>query len=80
MPKVLFPRAEIIAMQCSAADVYKTQSIMMVPPAKLMAMCYAARMALRDTMNAIDAKDIQGRFNHSTRAENIIAHLWARSI
>jgi flagellar secretion chaperone FliS len=64
-------------MQRSAADVYKTQSIMTAPPAKLVAMCYdRAIMALRDTMRSIDAKDIQGRFNHSTRAASIIAHLW----
>ena len=64
-------------MQRSAADVYQTQSIMTAPPAKLVAMCYdRSIMALRDAMRSIDAKDIQGRFNHSTRAANIIAHLW----
>jgi flagellar biosynthetic protein FliS len=40
-------------------------------------LCYdRADMALRDTMRSIDVKVIQGRFNHSTRAANIIAHLW----
>ena len=64
-------------MQRSAAEVYKTQAIMTAPPAKLVVMCYdRAIMALRDTMRSIDAKDIQGRFNNSTRAANIIAHLW----
>lgn len=64
-------------MKRSGADVYKTQAIMTAPPAKLVAMCYdRSILALRDAMRSIDAQDVQGRFNHSTRAANIIAHLW----
>lgn len=65
-------------MTRSAAEVYKTQAIMTAPPAKLVAMCYDRAIgALRDSIRAIEAKDIQARCDHSTRAANIIAHLWS---
>ncbi len=64
-------------MNQAAAEVYKTQAIMTAPPAKLVAMCYERTIqALRDSIRAIEAGDIQARFNHATRAANIIAHLW----
>lgn len=65
-------------MSRSAADVYKTQSIMTAPPAKLVAMCYDRTiMSLREAMRCIDSGNIQGRFDNATRAANIIAHLWS---
>ena len=64
-------------MQRNAADVYKTQAIMTAPPAKLVAMCYDRAIgALGDCIRAIEAGDIETRCNNSTRAANIIAHLW----
>lgn len=65
-------------MQNAAAEAYKTQAIMTASPAKLVAMCFdRAAQALHDAMRSIDAGDIQGRFDHSTRALNIISHLWS---
>jgi len=65
-------------MTRSAADVYKTQAIMTAPPAKLVAMCFDRTIgALRDSIRSIEAGDIQARCDHSTRAANIVAHLWS---
>jgi len=51
---------------------------MTAPPAKLVAMCYDRAIgALRDSIRAIEAGDIQARCDHSTRAANIVAHLWS---
>ncbi len=65
-------------MKRSAAELYKTQSIMTAPPAKLVAMCYERTIgSLKDAIRAIEAGDIQTRCNSATRAANIIAHLWS---
>lgn len=65
-------------MQRNAAEAYKTQAIMTAPPAKLVAMCYDRAIgALGDCVRAIEAGDIERRCNNSTRAANIIAHLWS---
>lgn len=65
-------------MQHAATETYKTQAIMTASPAKLVAMCYDRTiLALNDAIRAIDAGDVQARFDHTTRAANIISHLWS---
>ncbi|MGZ0187651.1 MAG: flagellar export chaperone FliS, partial [Alphaproteobacteria bacterium] len=65
-------------MSRAAAEAYKTQAIMTAPPAKLVAMCYQRTIgALNDAIRAIEAGNIQVRFDNATRAANIIAHLWS---
>ena len=65
-------------MTRSAAEAYKTQAIMTAGPAKLVAMCFDRTIgALKDSIRAMEAGDIQARCDHSTRAANIVAHLWS---
>lgn len=59
-----------------ASVAYQTQQIMTAPPVKLVAMLYdRAIRALRDTLRAIDAGNIELRFQNVEKASEIIVHL-----
>ena len=63
-------------MQHQASVAYQTQQIMTAPPVRLVAMLYErAIRALRDSVRAIEAGDIQTRFQNVERASEIIVHL-----
>lgn len=65
-------------MQPNAAARYQTQQIMTASPAGLVSMLYdRALRALRDTVRAIEAGDIEARFTHNEKATEIITHLWS---
>ena len=61
-----------------SARTYQTQQIMTASPAQLVAMLYdKAILSLREAVRAIEAGDIQARFNANKRAGDIITHLFA---
>lgn len=63
-------------MQHQAAAAYHTQQIMTASPVRLVAMLYErAIRSLRDAVRAIEAGDIQKRFENIERASEIIVHL-----
>ena len=65
-------------MSRAAAEAYKTQAIMTASPAKLVAMCFDRSIgALNDAIRAIEAGDVQRRFDNVTRATDILSHLWS---
>jgi len=56
---------------------YQTQQIMTASPAALVAMLYdKAILSLKEAIRAIEAGDIEARFNANRRAGDIITHLW----
>ena len=60
-----------------SARTYQTQQVMTASPAQLVAMLYdRAILSLREAVRAIEAGDIQARFNANKRACEIITHLW----
>ena len=60
-----------------SARTYQTQQVMTASPAQLVAMLYdKAILSLRETVRAIEAGDIQARFNANKRAGDIITHLF----
>lgn len=59
-----------------ASIAYQTQQIMTAPPVKLVAMLYErAIRALRDSLRAIDAGNVELRFQNIEKASEIIVHL-----
>ncbi|MFN4090277.1 MAG: flagellar export chaperone FliS [Alphaproteobacteria bacterium] len=63
-------------MQHQASVAYQTQQIMTAPPVRLVAMLYErALRALRDAIRAIDAGEVQTRFENVERASEIVVHL-----
>ena len=64
-------------MRSNAAIAYQNQQIMTASPAMLVALLYQrAIRALSEAIRAAEQGDIEGRFNHSQRAGDIITHLW----
>jgi flagellar protein FliS len=60
-----------------SARTYQTQQVMTASPAQLVAMLYdKAILSLREAVRAIEAGDIQARFNANKRAGDIITHLF----
>jgi flagellar protein FliS len=56
---------------------YQTQQIMTASPAQLVAMLYdKAILSLREAIRAIEAGEIEARFNANRRAGDIVTHLW----
>ncbi len=56
---------------------YQTQRIMTATPAQLVAMLYErAIFALKSAVRAIEAGDIEARFNANKQAGDIITHLY----
>ena len=56
---------------------YQTQQIMTASPAQLVAMLYdKAILSLREAIRAIEAGEIETRFNANKRAGDIVTHLW----
>ncbi len=56
---------------------YLTQQIMSASPAKLVAMLYERAITLlRETVRAIEAGDIAGRWEANGKATEVISHLW----
>ncbi len=56
---------------------YLEQQIMSASPAKLVAMLYERAITLlRETVDAIDAGDIERRWQANAKATEVISHLW----
>ena len=56
---------------------YQTQQVMTASPAKLVAMLYEkAILSLKEAVRAIEAGDVEARFNANQRAGEIVTHLW----
>ena len=65
-------------MRSNAATAYQNQQIMTASPAMLVTLLYErAIRALSEAVRAAEQGDIQGRFNHTQRAGDIITHLWS---
>lgn len=63
-------------MEQKASNTYKTQQIMTASGTKLVAMLYdKAIKSLNEAIRAIEAKDVQARWNANLRAQEILMHL-----
>ncbi len=56
---------------------YLAQQIMSASPAKLVAMLYERAIALlRETVEAIEAGDVERRWRANAKATEVVSHLW----
>jgi len=65
-------------MQSQAAATYRNQEVLTASPAQLVAMLYErAIRSLKDAARAIEAGDVEARWQHNNRAIEILTHMWS---